>query len=263
MLTRSHSNTIDSTKLSDQEAKMADAESPPTIADLFKEVKSGNKKNELELENMDKTLKDNKKTIEDYIAKNDKVVKKLQTDLDEANNEVKTLKTTVTTLEGAVSSLTDEVNEVKKELKQTTKTTKKLEKSDKIRYDDKRRSNIIIEGLKEDTRVHPRQQVESLFKDIGVTIPQESVPTVTRLGPIGRKGKKQRPTLVKFTSHFHKQEIFKNVAKLKKKGKMERYLHPGRPATGGNSAQERLEISVGTGQRERTHLLCQGWVTDH
>ena len=219
MLTRSHSNTIEIPEAIGQETKMSAKETTLTISDLMKEIRSGNKKTESQLAEMDKTLKENKKTIEDYIVSNDEKVNKLRSELDEANKEVLTLKTTVTTLEGAVNDLTEQVKEVRKDVKQQAATTVKLERSDKIKEDEKRRSNIIIEGMKEDSRLHPRQQVESLFKDIGVTIPQEGIPTVTRLGPIGRKGRKPRPVLIKFTSYFHKQEIFKNIAKLKTKEK--------------------------------------------
>ena len=100
-------------------------------------------------------------------------------------------------------------------MKSQKATTQKLEKNDKLREDEKRRKNIIIEGLKEETWLHPRKQVASLWTDIGVTIPQENMPTVTRLGPIGVKGKRPRPILAKFSLYHYKQEVYKNIAKLK------------------------------------------------
>ena len=68
MLTRSHSNTRENSKISEQETKMSAANEPLTIADVMKEIREGNKNTSLQVTEMDKTLKENKKTIEDYIA---------------------------------------------------------------------------------------------------------------------------------------------------------------------------------------------------
>ena len=219
MLTRSHSNSVETPLTNEQETKMSDKEKNLTIADLMKELQEGNKKTDLKLTGMDETLKDNKKLFEDYIKINDETVNKLKDDLNEAKSDVSTLKTTVTALEGTVNELTEEIKAARQDLKLYKTTMQKLEKNDKLREDEKRRANIIIEGLKKDAKLHPRQQVGALLKDIGVTIPQENIPTVTRLGPIGGKGKKPRPILVKFSSYFYKQEVFKNISKLHKQEK--------------------------------------------
>ena len=87
MLTRSHSNTIETPKVNGPEKTMAATGETLTIADLLKEIRQGNKKTEQQLSELDKTLKDNKKTIEDYIVKNDEVVNKLRSELDETNKE--------------------------------------------------------------------------------------------------------------------------------------------------------------------------------
>ena len=78
MLTRSHTDTIESSKSHEQERKMYAMEKEPTIADLMKELRSGNTKTGLQLENMDTTLKDNTKMTEDYIVKKDQVVNKMR-----------------------------------------------------------------------------------------------------------------------------------------------------------------------------------------
>ena len=215
MLTRSHSNTKEIQTPTEQEPKMSAKEDPPTIVDLMKEICQGNKKTEEQLGEMDKTLKDNKKLLEDYISKNDATVNQLRSELDHSKTEVSTLQATVKELKGAVNTLTEEFRQTQSAVKQQNTVVNKLEKVEKTRDEEKRRSNIIIEGLKEDDRIHPRQQVGSLMADIGVIFTPENIPTVTRLGPMGRKGRKPRPILVKFSSYFYKQEIFKNISKLK------------------------------------------------
>ena len=219
MLTRSHSNSVENSKTTEQETRMSADDKNLTIADLMKEIHEGNKKTSSKLTDMDKTLKDNKKLFKEHMAKNDETVNKLRDELNDAKTDLSTLQNTVTGLEGAVNELTEEIKTVQQDMKLHKTNMQKLQKNGKVREDEKRKTNIIIEGLKEDAKLHPRQQVGSLLKDIGVTIPQENIPTVTRLGPIGGKGKKPRPILVKFSSNYYKQEVFKNIAKLQNQDK--------------------------------------------
>ena len=48
--------------------------------------------------------------------------------------------------------------------------------------EDRRKANIIIEGLQESKSDHPRKQVGELLSEIGVNVPQESILTASRLG---------------------------------------------------------------------------------
>ena len=179
MLTRSHSNSVENSKTTEQETRMSADDKNLTIADLMKEIHEGNKKTSSKLTDMDKTLKDNKKLFEDYMAKNDETVNKLRDELNDAKTDLSTLQNTVTGLERAVNELTEEIKTVQQDMKLHKTNMQKLQKNGKVREDEKRKTNIIIEGLKEDAKLHPRQQVGSLLKDIGVTIPQENIRTVT------------------------------------------------------------------------------------
>ena len=170
MLTRSHSSQKENIKSSEQDTKMSAAKEALTIEDLMREICEGNKRTDDQLKEIDNTLKDNKKPMEDYISKNDETVRKLQTELETAQGEGTSLKSTVKDLEGAVNTLTADIEAVKLDSSKQKTTLHKLEKNDKNREDKKRRANIIIEGLKEDSKLHPRLQVNTLLADIGVNI---------------------------------------------------------------------------------------------
>ena len=73
----------------------------------MKELRDGNKKTEVQLSEIDKTLKDNKKTNEDFITKKDALLNQLKINLTQAQSKVSQLTTTVKGLEGEVNTLTE------------------------------------------------------------------------------------------------------------------------------------------------------------
>ena len=194
----------------------------PTIADLLKEFKKGNADTQKKLTSIEASISENHKTVEDYIKKNDEAVLTLQ-------GKVSTLETTITTLEATVNTMSNQIDSLRKQAKSQQTANDKFSKMERQLDEDRRRPNIIIEGLAEDKNMHPRQQVTALLSAIGVNIPKESLVTVSRLGPVG-KSRRPRHVLVKFTSTFWKQEIFKNVSRAKDSDKWR--SHTGRLTTG-------------------------------
>ena len=181
----------------------------PSNADLLAEFKKGNAETLTKVTAIESSITSNQKVVEDYIKKNDEVVQALQ-------GRVSTLEVTVTTLETTINSMSTEIETLKTQAKEQRSVNERMEKAEKQSDEDRRRPNLIIEGLTEDKNTHPRQQISALLADIGVTIPPESILTVSRLGPVTKlNSRRPRNILVKFNSLYWKQEIFKNIIKSK------------------------------------------------
>ena len=184
-------------------------EKEPTLKDLFIALKKGNAETQKKLENIEILVATNQKTLQDYIKSNDEQVKGLQT-------RVKKLEDTVTSLEATVNTLSGNIMELIKAEANNKKILIKLEKAEKQIEEDRRKANIIIDGLKESKKEHPSAQVTSLLEEIGVKMKPECILTASRLGPVtDRNSRRPRNILVEFASPFWKQEIFWNIHKSK------------------------------------------------
>ena len=179
------------------------------MAELLAEFKKENAATQAKLTSIETSITINQNVVEDYIKKNDESVQKLQ-------GKVSKLEETVGTLETTVNTLSDEVNNLRQQAIKQKMVTDRFENNEKRMEEDKRRPNIIIEGLAEDKNKHPRQQVSELLAGIGVNVTAESMLTVSRLGPVTKNtSRRPRHILVKFSSPYWKQEIFKNISKAK------------------------------------------------
>ena len=161
-----------------------------------------------DLKKLSGTVKDNGNTMKAYMEKTNKAIDDLKKDNVELNQKVKTLEDTMTVV-------SDQLTEAENKLKEHDQHIQVLLKKNKIIEDERRRSNIIIEGLKEEQHTQPKQQILEMLSDIGADIEADDMTVVTRLGPGGRtKTSRPRPVLVKFTNTNKKHELYKHVKNL-------------------------------------------------
>ena len=97
---------------------------------------------------------------------------------------------------------------------------------------------MIIHGVKEKDSPPPRQIVNDLFSDLGVSITEGECDYIYRIGPIQQGTDRPRPILIQLTKLRHKGEVFKNVHKLKGKPKWAR-VHISEDMTDENSRKQR------------------------
>ena len=92
--------------------------------------------------------------------------------------------------------VTDQLTVADNRIKHQESHIQTLLKKNQIMEEEKKRQNIIIimEGIKEDTNQHPKQQILDMLNVIG--------------------GNKPRPILVKFTNVNSKYEVYRNVKNL-------------------------------------------------
>ena len=103
---------------------------------------------------------------------------------------------------------------------------------------DKRRSNLIIHGVKEKDSPPPRQVVNDLFTELGIAITEGDCDYIYRIGSNQQNNDRPRPILVQLTKLRHKGEVFRNVHKLKDKAKWAR-VHIAEDLLDENSRKQR------------------------
>ena len=84
-----------------------------------------------------------------------------------------------------------------------------------FRDEEARRQNIIIQGISEANYPKTKQAVTELLSTLGVKVSSATVSNIQRIGKLVEGNRKPRPVEVKFLSTMSKQELFKNINKLK------------------------------------------------
>ena len=209
VITRSQDPAENVTPETDRHEEAMSKQKEPTLAELLAEMREGNLETQAKLTSIETSIATNQKVVEDYIKQNDEIVQGLQ-------GKVDRLKATVNTSEGTVYNLSDEIEKLKRNAHTQKKITEQLQRAGKQAEEERRRPNVILEGVPEDKNIHPRKQVSDLLSEIGVKPSPECIVTASRLGAVP-KGKSRRPRyiLVKFSTPFWKQEIFRNINKAK------------------------------------------------
>ena len=145
----------------------------------MKEMKSSaevSKGIKADIKKLTTTVKETNSTLKKYMDKTDKEIADLQEQSTSTNIKVKSLEDTVT-------AISDQSTRVEERLKKHEETIDVLAKKNKQMEDEKKRQNIVIDGSKEETNKHPRQQVMELFSDIKANIKADDVTAAIRLGP--------------------------------------------------------------------------------
>ena len=199
---------------------MADKKNEPTLAEVLLEIKKGNTRTEKSLTELEKKIDVNQKMISDYIKTNDEAVKKIDNKIDSATSRVTATETTVKKLEDQVSTLSDDIDEMRKISKKQQETIKKLEINEKERVEEKKRSNLLIDGIPEPTNGTLIDTVTEMLSAIDVKLLPGQIQSAYRIGAVNKVNKtRPRTILVRLNSPSLKFEIYKNVRKLKENDK--------------------------------------------
>ena len=176
----------------------------------------GNKKTEKALDDMDKKMDNNHKVLLEYIEANDEVVKTLKKDITKITNRLETTEATATEMETHLSALSDDLEATCKQCYAQQQQIDELTTKERERYEEKKRSNNIIDGIKEDHTDTLECKVTQLLNDIGVNVKPGHIMTAFRLGNVKQVNKaRPRPILVKLGAPSVKYDIYKHVKYLK------------------------------------------------
>ena len=184
---------------------------PLSLEDVMLEIKTStdvSKGIKVDIKKLTTTVKESNTTLKTYMEKTDKEIKELKDKNDAVTKRVDDL-------EEAMTDITDKLTEAENRVTEHEKVINLLAKKNKQMEEEKKRQNIIIDGVKEELNQNPRQQVIELIMDIDTNIKADDTLTALRLGSGKMPTTKPRPILVKFTSSNVKHELYRNIRKLK------------------------------------------------
>ena len=216
----------------------AECEKEPTISDLYQLVLSSKAELKLEIQNSTTeiqlqidTITTRIDTVESKFDQHKTSVEQKLTEAqskflpsDEFNSTIVLLEKRIEQLENSASYQAAIIN----------KQAEKLASLD----NDKRRSNLIIHGVKEKDSPPPRQVANDLFTELGVPFGEGDCDYIYRIGPSQQGNDRPRPILIQLTKLRHKGEVFRNVHKLKDKAKWAP-VHISEDLTDENSRKQR------------------------
>lgn len=137
--------------------------------------------------------------LRDIVAQN----KEIKQDIKEIKQGLEKHTETIEKLKSKINELEIENSEVKKKLFITQRKIKK--------------NNIVVFGLADDEETDIKIQIKDLATNrLGIALEEIDIDNIYRIGT--KKGDKPRAVIVEFVRNIKKQEIFKNVTKLKGSG---------------------------------------------
>ena len=185
----------------EQEPDTLHKETKVTLESLYKLNVTTKKDIFSRLDEIDTKIDSHKSTVENYKAEN----QQLKTQLAEQGKLLKSVIHCLETCESKVDFHKCLMDDNVRELQQIKA--------------DKRRHNLIIHGLKEEADIGPRQQVQSLFKDMGLPFDLDAADAIYRIGRKPRQGQRPRPLVCELTRKYNKGEVYKRIKNLRDKPK--------------------------------------------
>ena len=188
--------------------------SDPTLADLFVEFKKkqeGNTRIETKLNDIEKKADKNAASLNSHIAQYNE-------DLDDIKTKYDSADTKLTEVEDRLDDLTKRFMELDAENMLLRERLYQVEKDTKLclgRDDDQKRQNILVQGIPESPSKKTKTDVTELLDYLGIKVSSATVVNIHRVGPKPKSPNRIRHVKVKFSSTLSKQELFKNIAKLK------------------------------------------------
>ena len=203
-------------KADEAEKSKMSAKKALTLDDIMAELQKGKKDTNQRLDVLETKFDKNQKEVFDYIEGNKAAMKKSENTVKNMDNRLKQAEDTIQGLETRITALSNELEMAIKNSLAQQKLLDALEKKDKLQESEKKKYNILIEGLAETEKENTRLTVKKMLEDIGVNNINQNVVTAFRLGAV-KSSKRSRPRmiLVKLSSPNFKHEIYKNVKKLK------------------------------------------------
>ena len=212
--------------LTELTAALKDANDPNRLLllNIIANQKTTEEKLEKRFSNLDSLMQASKLTLEQHIEENDKVIDSIKGNVTSNTNEINTLQATVKTLNEDVATIQAKYAATQKLLDETTAnlhkcatTICKLDLKYQRDEEDMMRSQLLIDGVKEQGTKKPKVIITNLLKDLDVEFSVTDIKSAYRLGPINDRATRPRTIKVQFASHHFKYEIFKNIQKLKGK----------------------------------------------
>ena len=213
--TRSQSNITQYPEGSDERA-MAESETKQItsidgLLEEFKKNQEGNARIEMKLGEIDKKVDINTKNIAEHLIKYESEQKDFNAKYQKVCDRVETNDTDIKDMKERIAQADQETLALRERVYELEKMARDLN----YRDEEIRRQNIIIQGIPESPYAKTKQVVTELLSVMGVKVSHLTVGNIQRIGKRNTDAKRPRPIKVKLLSTMSKQEIFKNIGKLK------------------------------------------------
>ena len=160
---------------------------------------------------IDRKSTENAKLIKDHIENYDTAIGNINSRCDGTDTRLEDIEEQLDLMSTQMKELNSENMLLRKRVFQLEKVAKVCtEKKEELK-----RQNILIQGIVESPYKKTKSYVTDLLKFLGVNVNSSTVTSIYRVGPKRKKTGRSRPIKVKFSSNLSKQEMFKNITKLK------------------------------------------------
>ena len=186
----------------------------PSLADLFAEFKknqAGNQRIEDKLKDIESKNTQNTKEIKEHIERYEDDISDLKAKYDSADTRLDEVDEKFDQLSIQLKELATENMLLRKRVYQLERTTKACAD----REEELKRQNILIQGISESPYKKTKADVTELLKFVEIDVNNTTVTSIYRIGPKPKNQNRCRPVKVKFGSTLSKQDLFKNIKKLK------------------------------------------------
>ena len=186
----------------------------PSIADLLvglKKNQEGNNRIEAKLTEIETKNTQNAKEIKDHIERYEEDIKNLKSQNDSSEIRLDDVDEKIDQLSLQFKELVSENMLLRKRVYQLEKVAKTCADRD----EELKRQNILVQGIPESPYKKTKSDVTELLKFLGVEVSNATVTSIYRVGPKPKNQTRPRPVKIKFRSTLSKQDLFKNITKLK------------------------------------------------
>ena len=182
-----------------------------------------------QLTDMKSLITANTSKFEEYVKTNDAKITKVDSSVDSMNKQIqdlqvqlKALQSQVKSVEKGLTDANDRVENAEKEMGEAandfhhkTKVFQKVEMRLNAEEEEAKRCMVLLEGIPERTKLKPREIATNLLNELEINFVESDIRAAYRLGQLQDKQKRGRTIKVKLSASYIKQEIYKNINKLK------------------------------------------------
>ena len=182
-----------------------------------------------QLTDMKSLITANTSKFEEYVKTNDAKITKVDSSVDSMNKQIqdlqvqlKALQSQVKSVEKGLTDANDRVENAEKEMGEAandfhhkTKVFQKVEMRLNAEEEEAKRCMVLLEGIPERTKLKPREIAANLLNELEINFVESDIRAAYRLGQLQDKQKRGRTIKVKLSASYIKQEIYKNINKLK------------------------------------------------
>ena len=197
------SDSEEPTPLSDED----DQDEQSLLKKIIKSQKIADRKIEKRFTKLDATVSDTKKSLDTYIADNNKAINSTKEDVKTAFANIETLQKDVQSLRDNLTKAQQDLDRTRnkvdiasKDFKDKSATIEKLDHKYERDEELHKRCLLIVDGIKESRSIKAKSQIASLLNDLDVECKDSDIKAAFRIGVLRMGVARPRSIKVEFTN---------------------------------------------------------------